>query len=65
MEKLKYPNRSEQENQLIMANSLLEWIEMILNGEELADFALSFPIVRRVNDLKKGEIRCHTTTIKN
>ena len=45
------------ETQLVLANSILEWIEIALDGKELDGFALSFSIVRRVYDLhKKAQI---------
>lgn len=53
MEKLECLSRGKIENELLLANALLEWIEMILDGEKLGDFALSFPIVRRVYDLTR------------
>ena len=42
----------EQESQLIEIASRWEWICAILDGEEVSDFALSFPEVRQVADLK-------------
>lgn len=36
---------------LCLSDNLLDWIQAILNGEEVSDFALSFPIVRKVQDL--------------
>jgi hypothetical protein len=40
-------------NQLVMAESIIESIQTILDGEEVSDFALSFGIVREVSDLKR------------
>ena len=40
------------ENDLVTALALLEWIQTVLDGKEVSDFALSFPIVREVSDLK-------------
>ena len=39
------------EGQLLLANVLLDAIELALDGKEPSDFELSFPIVRRVVDL--------------
>jgi hypothetical protein len=39
-------------NQLVMAESIIESIQTILDGEEVSDFALSFGIVREVAELK-------------
>lgn len=41
------------ENQLYLMGSQLEWIEAILDGKEVSDFAMSFPIVRRVWELRQ------------
>lgn len=43
------------ENELVLANSILESIEEILEGKEVSDFALSFPIVRTVMDLYESK----------
>jgi len=40
------------ENENILLHSQFEWIKMILDNEELGDFALSFPIIRDIQDLK-------------
>ncbi|MFH1952548.1 MAG: hypothetical protein ABIL06_13125 [Pseudomonadota bacterium] len=40
------------ENEIVMQGSVLESVEAILNGEEVSDFELSFPVVRRVMDIK-------------
>lgn len=50
VEQFKTRNR-ELENALVEANSLLESIGYILNGEEVSDFMESYPIVRQVLDL--------------
>jgi hypothetical protein len=41
------------ENAFVLDESILEWIEEVLNGKPVSEFALSFPIVRRVYDVKK------------
>ena len=41
------------ENAYIEQGSILEWIQMILDGKEVSDFALSYSIVRQVWDLKQ------------
>ena len=41
------------ESQLILSCSIIEWIEAIIDGEKVDDFALSFPIVREVYNLKE------------
>ena len=43
------------ESQLIALGSILDWIEIILDGDEVSDFALSFPIVRRVWDMMNSK----------
>ena len=35
----------------ILAHAQLEAIEMLLNGEDVSDFMLSFGVVRRVADM--------------
>ena len=45
----------EIKSMLALAGSQLEWIEDILDGKEVSDFAMSFPVVRRVWDLKQLE----------
>jgi len=40
-------------NELVLQGSSLKWIEEILEGKEVSDFALSFPLVRRIRDLAK------------
>lgn len=50
MEELKLKVRS-LENENILLNALLESIEEILDGKEVSDFILSFPVVKRVHDL--------------
>ena len=39
------------ENEVILANSMLEAIEEILDGKEVSAFMLSFPLVRQIDDL--------------
>ena len=41
------------ENAYIEQGSILEWIQMILDGKEVSEFALSFPIVQQVWDLRQ------------
>ncbi len=41
------------ENAYIEQGAILEWIQRILDGIEVSDFALSYPIVRQVWDLKQ------------
>lgn len=43
----------ELENAYIEQGAILEWIQMILDGKEVSEFALSYPIVRQVWDLKQ------------
>lgn len=62
MERVKCLNCDKLENQLVLTKSLLEWIELILNNVEVSDFALSFPIVRRVYELKKEQKANDTKT---
>lgn len=45
----------ELENTYIEQGSILEWIQMILDGKEVSEFALSFLIVQQVWDLKQEE----------
>lgn len=40
------------ENAVLLMGSQLEWIEMILEGKDISDFAMSFDIVRRVMEMK-------------
>ena len=49
----KDPKMRELENAYIEQGSILEWIQMILDGKEVSEFALSFPIVQQVWDLKQ------------
>lgn len=49
----KDPKMRELENAYIVQGAILEWIQMILDGIEVSDFALSYPIVRQVWDLKQ------------
>ena len=39
------------ENEYILLGSLLEAVEMILDGNEPSDFMLSFPLVRKAWDV--------------
>lgn len=39
------------ENQLVESNTVLEAISDLLDGKEVSDFMLSFPIVRQIDDL--------------
>lgn len=49
----KEPKVRELESAYIEQGAILEWIQMILDGKEVSDFALSYPIVRQVWDLKQ------------
>ena len=49
----KDPKMRELENAYIEQGAILEWIQRILDGIEVSDFALSYPIVRQVWDLKQ------------
>lgn len=40
-----------QQNEVVQLNATLKAIEEILDGKETSDFMLSFPVVRKVNDL--------------
>ena len=42
------------ENQLVQQEAVLEWIEDILAGREVSEFALSFPVVLQIHDLVKS-----------
>jgi hypothetical protein len=43
-------------NEIVTMGSIIEWIGDILDGKEVSDFGLSFPIVRRVYEqLSKGK----------
>ena len=44
---------NELMNEVVQQGAVLEWIDDILNGEEVSDFALSFPIVSRVHSMVK------------
>ena len=43
------------ESDAALMGAQLEWVEMALKGEELDDFAMSFPNIRRICDLVAGE----------
>jgi hypothetical protein len=45
---LEAPRASAREVEL---NSVLEWVNMAMDGEPVSDFALSFPIVARAQEL--------------
>lgn len=49
----KEPKVRELENAYIEQGAILEWIQMILDGKEVSEFALSYTIVRQVWDLKQ------------
>ena len=49
----KDPKMRELENAYIMQGMILEAIQGILDDKEVSDFAMSFPMVRRVWDLKQ------------
>jgi hypothetical protein len=42
----------KRDNRIVEQGMILEQIENILDGEEVCDFGLSFPLVRKVYDLK-------------
>ena len=42
---------TEAVNALVAYAAQLEWIESVVNGEAVGDFAESFPLVRKVADL--------------
>lgn len=44
----------ELENIIVLQGSILDWIERICQGDEVNEFAESFPIVRDVVDLKRS-----------
>jgi hypothetical protein len=46
---------SELKNELVMARFILENIDLALTGQEPSDFALSFPLVRKVWDAVNHE----------
>ena len=41
----------ELENELVLAEQLLNWIDAAIDGERVCDFAESFPLVMKVVDL--------------
>lgn len=43
--------KREIENEAVLANSILETIQELLDGQEPNDFMLSFPLVRQLMDL--------------
>lgn len=43
--------KREEENTLIMIAARWEWMCNLLDGQEVSDFALSFPEVRQLADL--------------
>lgn len=45
----------DEENQLIEIAPRWQWICGLLEGNEVSDFALSFPEVRRIDDLIRGK----------
>lgn len=44
------------ENEAVLANTMLESISSILDGKQVNDFELSFPIVRKVWDAVNDEV---------
>jgi hypothetical protein len=46
--------RKELENELVLANSLLDVIDQIADGKEPDDFSQSFSIVRKIWDALSG-----------
>lgn len=43
----------ELQTAIAMMGSQIEWISDVLEGRQVSDFALSFPLVRAVDDLKR------------
>lgn len=41
------------ENAYLLVASQLEWVEDALEGKQLHEFALSFPVVRKAYDIRK------------
>jgi len=41
------------ESQLILSCSIIGWIDEIIDNEQVDDFAMSFPLVRAVYDLRE------------
>lgn len=48
------------ENEELQLNTILEWIYLVLDGNRVSDFALSFPLVRMVYD-KTQELEHYKT----
>lgn len=46
------PTPVSVEAQLSMASAVMEAVEAVLDGKEVSDFMESFPIVRRVLDMR-------------
>ncbi|MFH1999800.1 MAG: hypothetical protein ABIK28_08970 [Planctomycetota bacterium] len=49
----RYEELIETNNQLIMIASRWEWMCNLLEGEEVSDFALSFPEIRKLDDIMR------------
>jgi len=47
--------RREKDNVIVLLLAQIEAIENILDGEEVSDFELSFPLIRRIYELKSQE----------
>ena len=54
----------DKDNQLLLLETLLESIEKIIDGKQVSDFELSFPIVRKVDDLVYELNRFHAKGLK-
>ena len=47
--------KRQYKNEVVMQNMLLDSIQRIIDGKEVSDFELSFPIIQSVADLKNKE----------
>jgi len=45
---------SDEENKLIEIASRWQWICYLLDGKQISDFALSFPEIRKLDDILAG-----------
>ena len=52
------------ESALVQSNAILDWIQGVLDEDDVSDFALSFPIVREVLDLKTLYIQLNSNEIE-
>ena len=44
----------ELENEVVWMRSIIDSITAILDGQEVSEFELSFPLVRRIADIKEN-----------